>query len=88
MIPVIQVTPANEEEEKGGPGVSRGKGLGAAAVQRGDGVICNRAQDDAFTTETFNDFIDQLVAYFRASPEPDVCFVMDNCRIHDHEGLP
>jgi transposase len=76
--PAVQVTPANE-----GANVSV-----AAAVRRGAGVICYMAQDEAFTTETFNAFIEQLLAHFRANPEPDVCFVMDNCRIHDHGGLP
>jgi transposase len=76
--PAIQVTPANE-----GANVSV-----AAAVQRSARIICYQAQDEPFTTETFNGFIDQIIAHFQANPEPGVCLVMDNCRIHDRQDLP
>lgn len=70
-VPAIQITPANQ-----GTNVSV-----AMAIQRGHGIVLYEVQHQAFKIPTFTAFVARLLTQFAGTA--DVCFVMDNCRIHD-----
>jgi hypothetical protein len=76
--PAILTTPANQ-----GANVSV-----VAAVQKDVGIVKYASQQEAFNTESFAVFIQQLIAHYQADPSPNVCFIMDNCRIHHAIMIP
>jgi hypothetical protein len=36
---------------------------------------------------SFSEFMDELIGYYRSNPVPNVCIVLDNCRIHEDLDL-
>jgi transposase len=71
----IQLTPANH-----GANVSV-----VAAIQKGFGILYYKAQKTAFKAATFTACVQEILQQLAGQ---EVCFVMDNCRVHDKEELP
>jgi hypothetical protein len=75
--PAVQATPAN-----------RGANLSVmAAVQKSVGIVAHAVRAGPFDAESFLEFARQLIVHYQMHPVPNVCLVMDNCRIHRADEL-
>lgn len=52
------------------------------AVSEENGVIYYSKQNGAFNGETFSEFIGELIKKCQELNLTDICFIMDNCKIH------
>lgn len=52
------------------------------AVSKDDGVIYHKVQDHAFNSESFAQFINDLIEKCKLLNRDKICFVMDNVKMH------
>ena len=52
-----------------------------------DGIVHADIQAAAYMTETFNNFVEELLLYMNPFPGPQSVLVMDNASIHKSERL-
>lgn len=55
------------------------------AVSEENGVIHFSKQNGSFNSETFSEFIGELIQKCKELNLKDICFIMDNCKIHKSE---
>jgi hypothetical protein len=70
--PAIQVTPTNR----------CGNVTVAAAIHNGAGEVYGQVSETVFDRRSFSEFMDELLGYYRSNPVPNLCIVLDNCKIH------
>jgi hypothetical protein len=49
--------------------------------------VCRRVSETVFNRRSFSEFMDELIGYCRSNPVPNLCIVLDNCRIHQDLDL-